>query len=138
MTKGLGLEIMTATILYIEDNPLNMRLVRKLVNSFGYTMLEAMDGLTGLEMVKSERPDLVLVDVNLPGMDGLQIATTMKHTPELASIPIIALTANAMHGDRERCLGAGCDGYIAKPIARQELYNAINRYLGGASSAAVS
>jgi two-component system, cell cycle response regulator DivK len=130
---------MTATILYIEDNPLNMRLVRKLVNSFGYKMLEAMDGLTGLDMVKSERPDLVLVDVNLPGMDGLQIATAMKSSPELSSIPVVALTANAMHGDRERCLAAGCDGYIAKPIARQELYNAINRYLGSVdSTAAVS
>jgi two-component system, cell cycle response regulator DivK len=131
---------MTATILYIEDNPLNMRLVRKLVNSFGYKMIEAMDGITGLEMVKSERPDLVLVDVNLPGMDGLQIATAMKTNPELASIPVIALTANAMHGDRERCLAAGCDAYIAKPIARQELFNALQRFLteNSDSQAAVS
>lgn len=120
---------MTATILYIEDNPLNMRLVRKLVKSFGYNMIEAVDGITGLEMVKREKPDLVLVDLNLPGMDGLEIARTMKNTPELASIPTIALTANAMHGDRERCLAAGCDAYIAKPIARQELYNALNRFL---------
>lgn len=120
---------MTSTILYIEDNPLNMRLVRKLVKSFGFNMIEAMDGITGLDMVKSEHPDLVLVDVNLPGMDGLEIASTMKATPELASIPTIALTANAMHGDRERCLAAGCDAYIAKPIARQELFNTINRFL---------
>lgn len=120
---------MTATILYIEDNPLNMRLVRKLVKSFGYNMIEAVDGITGLEMVKHEKPDLVLVDLNLPGMDGLEIARIMKNTPELASIPTIALTANAMHGDRERCLAAGCDAYIAKPIARQELYNALNRFL---------
>ncbi len=120
---------MTATILYIEDNPLNMRLVRKLVKSFGYNMIEAVDGITGLEMVKREKPDLVLVDLNLPGMDGLEIARIMKNTPELASIPTIALTANAMHGDRERCLAAGCDAYIAKPIARQELYNALNRFL---------
>lgn len=120
---------MTATILYIEDNPLNMRLVRKLIKSFGYSMIEAMDGIAGLEMVKTQKPDLVLVDVNLPGIDGLEIASIMKATPELASIPTIALTANAMHGDRERCLAAGCDAYIAKPIARQELFNAINRYL---------
>lgn len=120
---------MTATILYIEDNPLNMRLVRKLVKSFGYDMIEAMDGLTGLDMVQSERPDLVLVDVNLPGMDGLEIASRMKDDPELATIPTIALTANAMHGDRERCLAAGCNAYIAKPIARQELFNTIQRFL---------
>lgn len=120
---------MTAKILYIEDNPLNMRLVRKLVKSFGYEMIEAMDGILGLEMVKSERPDLLLVDVNLPGMDGLEVATEVKKIPELASIPIIALTANAMHGDRERCLAAGCDAYIAKPISRQELKNMLNRFL---------
>lgn len=120
---------MTATILYIEDNPLNMRLVRKLVKSFGYNMIEAVDGIAGLEIVRREKPDLVLVDLNLPGMDGLEIASIMKNTPELASIPTIALTANAMHGDRERCLAAGCDAYIAKPIARQELYNALHRFL---------
>ncbi len=129
---------MTATILYIEDNPLNMRLVRKLVKSFGFNMIEAMDGITGLDMVKSERPDLVLVDVNLPGMDGLAIASEMKNSPELASIPTIALTANAMHGDRERCLAAGCDAYIAKPIARQELFNALNRFLSDDAQMAAS
>lgn len=129
---------MTATILYIEDNPLNMRLVRKLVKSFGYEMIEAMDGILGLEMVKSERPDLLLVDVNLPGMDGLEIATEVKKIPELASIPIIALTANAMHGDRERCLAAGCDAYIAKPISRQELYNILNRFLTNDAQIATS
>ena len=129
---------MTAIILYIEDNPLNMRLVRKLVKSYGYDMIEAMDGLKGLEMVKTHKPDLVLVDLNLPGMDGLQIASIMKNTPELADIPTIAVTANAMHGDRERCLDAGCDGYIAKPIARQELRNAIGRFLASNSEASAS
>lgn len=129
---------MVATILYIEDNPLNMRLVRKLVKSFGYDMIEAMDGITGLAMVKSERPDLLLVDVNLPGMDGLEIASEVKKTPEIASIPIIALTANAMHGDRERCLAAGCDSYIAKPISRQELFNILNRFLSDDTQIAAS
>ncbi|MEL6402766.1 MAG: response regulator [Chloroflexota bacterium] len=119
---------MTMTILYIEDNPLNMRLVRKLIQSYGYNMIEAMDGITGLDMIRTQQPDLVLVDVNLPGMDGLEIARTAKQDDTIAHIPMIALTANAMHGDRERCLEAGCDAYIAKPIARQELRNTIARF----------
>mgnify|MGYP001082766367 CR=1 FL=1 len=129
---------MTETILYIEDNPLNMRLVRKLVQSFGYAMIEATDGITGLDMVETERPDLVLVDLNLPGIDGLEIASILKANPDLAAIPVIALTANAMHGDRERCLAAGCDGYIAKPIARQELRNILARFLANDSQSAAS
>ncbi|MGB7342513.1 MAG: response regulator [Phototrophicaceae bacterium] len=129
---------MTETILYIEDNPLNMRLVRKLVQSFGYAMIEATDGITGLDMVETERPDLVLVDLNLPGIDGLEIASILKANPDLAAIPVIALTANAMHGDRERCLAAGCDGYIAKPIARQELRNILARFLADDSQSAAS
>lgn len=129
---------MAPTILYIEDNPLNMRLVRKLIHSYGYEMIEAMDGITGLDMIRTEKPDLVLVDVNLPGMDGLEIATNAKQDPDIASIPLIALTANAMHGDRERCLSAGCDAYIAKPIARQELRNTIARFIPPDAPAAAS
>lgn len=120
---------MTATILYIEDNPLNMRLVRKILNNMGYDMLEAMDGLTGMGMVDAKRPDLILMDVNLPDLDGLEITRRLKSIPHLRHIPIVALTANAMHGDRDRCLAAGCDGYIAKPVARQELRNVIEHFL---------
>lgn len=125
--------LMPQKILYIEDNPLNMRLVRKLLTSFGYEMIEAMDGLRGLEMVATERPALVLVDINLPDMDGLEVTSRIKANPQLAHIPIVALTANAMHGDRERCLSAGCDGYIAKPVAKLELKNVLARYLGPAA-----
>lgn len=121
---------MTARILYIEDNPLNMRLVRKLLKSMGYEMLEAMDGSSGMEMVKEHQPDLVLVDVNLPDIDGLEVTTRLKSDESYAHIPFVALTANAMHGDRERCLEAGCDGYIAKPVARLELKNALHHFLG--------
>lgn len=120
---------MTAQILYIEDNPLNMRLVRKLLNSMGYEMIEAMDGQTGMEMVRQHQPDLVLVDVNLPDIDGLEVTTRLKQEARYAHIPFIALTANAMHGDRERCLEAGCDGYLAKPVARLELKNTLQYFL---------
>lgn len=121
-------------ILYIEDNPLNMRLVRKLLRSMGYPMMEAMDGLTGLEMAKTDRPELILVDVNLPDIDGLEVTRRLKADPALADIPVVALTANAMHGDRERCLDAGCDAYLAKPVARLELQNTLRHFVLPADS----
>ncbi len=120
---------MGARVLYIEDNPLNMRLVSKILRNMGYEMLEAMDGLTGLKMVETEMPDIVLVDVNLPDIDGLEIAARVKDRAELRHIPMIAITANAMYGDRERCLEAGCDDYVAKPVSRMELKNVIERFL---------
>lgn len=123
---------MNAKILYIEDNPLNMRLVRKILKSLQYDMVEAIDGHSGLDMVAHERPDLILVDVNLPDIDGLEVTQRLKQDREFAHIPIIALTANAMHGDREHCLAAGCDGYIAKPVARQELKNVLGHFLQAA------
>lgn len=126
---------MNAKILYVEDNPLNMRLVRKILKSLKYDMVEAMDGTSGLRMVGEEKPDLILVDVNLPDIDGLEVTRRLKADRNFAHIPIIALTANAMHGDREHCLSAGCDGYIAKPVARQELKNILGHFL---SSVAVS
>ncbi len=129
---------MASTILYIEDNPLNMRLVRKILNHMGYQMIEAMDGLTGLEMARTDRPDLILMDVNLPDIDGLEVTRQLKAIPNLRHIPVIALTANAMHGDREHCLAAGCDGYIAKPVARQELRNVVEHYLSKSADQHVS
>lgn len=120
---------MPRTILYIEDNPLNMRLVRKILVDMGYKTLEAPDGQTGLMIIINELPDLILVDVNLPDIDGLQVARLSKANPLTARIPIVALTANAMYGDRERCMDAGCDGYIAKPVARLELRNVLNHFL---------
>ncbi len=120
---------MEITILYIEDNPLNMRLVRRMLASFGYTIEEAPDAMSGMKKIRERKPDLILVDVNLPGIDGLELTRRLKADPETTAIPIVALTANAMHGDRELCLEAGCDGYIAKPVARLELKNAVSHYL---------
>ena len=120
---------MTATILYIEDNFLNRYLVQKILNLMGYDMLGAMDGLTGITIATESKPDLILTDVNLPDIDGLEVTRRIKAMPEIRHIPIVALTANAMHGDRERCLAAGCNGYLAKPVARQELRHAIEHFL---------
>lgn len=120
---------MVATILCVEDNPQNMRLVRKMLNSAGYQVIEAEDGESGYNAVLEMRPDLVLMDVNLPDIDGLQVTSAIKAKPEYSAIPIIALTANAMHGDRERCLEAGCDGYVPKPVTKNELLSNVAHYL---------
>lgn len=124
---------MNPTVLYIEDNPLNMRMVRKTLANLGYDMIEAIDGLSGLDIALRQRPDLVLVDVNLPDMDGLEVMARIKANPQSASIPVIALTADTTHSDRERCLSAGCDGYIAKPIVSIELKNLLAHFLASKS-----
>lgn len=119
---------MTSKILYIEDNPQNMRLVRKMLKIGGHEMIEAKDGETGLALAFSEEPDLILVDINLPDIDGTEITRRLKSS-KLAHIPIIALTANAMVGDKERYTNAGCDGYLAKPITKNELLNTVAHFL---------
>jgi len=125
---------MSAKILYIEDNPQNMRLVRKMLRIGGYDMLEASDGNSGLQIAASERPDLILMDINLPDIDGIEATSRLKQTADLAHIPVIALTANAMFGDKERFLDAGCDGYIAKPVTKNELLNTIALHLSTVAS----
>jgi len=120
---------MAARILYIEDNPQNMRLVRKMLMMSGYEVLEATDGLTGVAVAARERPDLILMDINLPDINGLEATARLKASPELAWIPVIALTANAMHGDREHCIANGCDGYIPKPVTRNELIGTVELFL---------
>lgn len=124
---------MVAKILYIEDNPQNMRLIRKMVTSAGYEMAEAPDGKSGLSAVIHENPDLILMDINLPDIDGTEVTARIKSDPHIAHIPIIALTANAMIGDREAYLSAGCDGYLAKPVSRTELLNLLSYFLGGSN-----
>lgn len=120
---------MSIRILYVEDNPQNMRLVRKMLKLGGYEMIEAVDGLTGVAVAARELPDLILMDINLPDIDGLEATARLKADPRLAGIPVIALTANAMHGDRERFMSAGCDGYLAKPVTKNELLNTVNHFL---------
>jgi two-component system cell cycle response regulator DivK len=112
-------------VLYIEDNYHNRRIVRKILQSRGYTLVEAEDGLSGLAMVHELKPPLVLLDIGLPGIDGLEVLARVRADPELSKIPVIALTASAMRGDRERFLEAGCDDYLSKPIQVQELINKV-------------
>lgn len=118
-----------ATILYIEDNPENRLLVRRILEAEGYTVVEAEDAPSGLKAAQSVSPDLILLDINLPEMDGYEFTARLRQTPGLKEIPIVALTANVMKGDRERTLAAGCDGYIQKPIDVDELPRQIARFL---------
>lgn len=106
----------TYTVLYVEDTIDNRILVRRILQAEGWTLLEAGTAQEGFELALSEHPDLILVDINLPEVDGLTFTTRLKSDPKLVNVPIVALTANVLRGDRERSLRAGCDGYIQKPI----------------------
>jgi two-component system cell cycle response regulator DivK len=105
-----------ATILIVEDNATNMKLSTFLLESADYTVLAATNAETGLTLAREGRPDLILMDIQLPGMDGLEATALLKADEATRGIPVIALTALAMKGDEERILAAGCDGYIAKPL----------------------
>ena len=119
----------TKTILVVEDNELNMKLVRGLIKIGKYRMLEAIDAESGIEQIREQRPDLVLMDIQLPGMDGLSATKIIKKDPSLKDIPVVALTSYAMQGDEEKALEAGCSGYIAKPIDTRKFLETISQYL---------
>jgi two-component system cell cycle response regulator DivK len=103
-------------ILIVEDNPANMRLIRMVLKTKGYSVLEATDGEEALTVATEGRPDLIVMDIQLPKMDGLEVTKKLRQAPEFRQTPIIALTASAMDGDRERIIAAGCDEYISKPV----------------------
>jgi two-component system cell cycle response regulator DivK len=126
-----------ARILIIEDNPANMTLATLLLGNAGHTPLCAVDAETGLMLARSGRPDLILMDIQLPGMDGLAATALLKKDPATAKIPVIALTAMAMKEDREKTKAAGCDAYIAKPLRYKELYAAIDALLTRRAAEAV-
>ncbi len=120
---------MTKRILIIEDNQDSRILITDLLQSLAYTVLVAEDGVQGLTMAQAEKPDLILMDLSLPKMDGWALARQLKQDAELAHIPIIALTAHAMVGDREEALRVGCDDYVSKPIDMRELTSKLKHYL---------
>jgi two-component system cell cycle response regulator DivK len=116
-------------ILYIEDNLDNRLLIRRILEAEGYSFLEAGSADEALAMIDTTLPNLILMDINLPEVDGYTLTGQLKAKPGLESVPIIAITANVMKGDRERTLQAGCDGYIQKPIDVDTLPMQINRFL---------
>jgi CheY-like chemotaxis protein len=116
-------------ILIVEDNPLNMELVCVVLESHGYEAWQARTGTEALERLGTGKPDLIVMDIQLPGLDGLTLTKRLKQEPATQDIPVLALTAHAMKGDRDRILGAGCSGYIQKPIDIKELTNQVARLL---------
>ena len=119
------------SILVVEDNELNMKLVRGLLQIGGYNILEATDAETGINMAREHHPDLIFMDIQLPGMDGLCAAKLIKEDPSFKDIPIVALTSFAMMGDKERALEAGCTGYITKPIDTRKFLKAVSLFMQG-------
>lgn len=123
---------MSRTILVVEDNDMNMQLVEYLLEEGGYSIVKATSGEEALALTtdgEAPKPDLILMDIHLPGMDGLSVVRAMKANDRTARIPILALTAHAMRGDKDRFLEAGCDGYISKPIDVKTFLSSISQYL---------
>jgi two-component system, cell cycle response regulator DivK len=117
------------TVLYVEDNYENRILIRRILQAEGYKVLEAENANQAFARLVAERPDLILMDINMPDMDGYALTTKLKANPNLHGIPVVALTANVMKGDRERSLQAGCDGYIQKPVDVDTFPQLIARFL---------
>jgi two-component system cell cycle response regulator DivK len=122
------------TILYVEDNPDNRLLVKRILMAEDYSLLEAIDGKDALNVLRTARPDLILMDINMPDMDGYTLTAKIKSLPGFERVPILALTANVMRGDKEKTLEAGCDGYIQKPLDIDQLTREIEKFLSRRSN----
>ena len=118
-----------ASILYVEDNAENRLLIRRILNSEGHDVIEADSATAALRVLQNQTPDVILMDINMPDIDGYTLTAHLKAQPGFKDIPVIAMTANALKGDRERSLQAGCDGYIQKPIDVDTLTEEILRFL---------
>ncbi|MBI5951241.1 MAG: response regulator [Chloroflexi bacterium] len=125
----MTLEIKKSTILYVEDNPDNRSLIRRVLEAEGYAVVEAINATQALEKLETGNIDLVLMDINMPDMDGYTLTAKIKAIEKFSKTPIVAVTANVMRGDREKSLGAGCDGYIQKPIDIDTLSQQIERFI---------
>ncbi|MBV8121574.1 MAG: response regulator [Alphaproteobacteria bacterium] len=120
---------MTKRILVVEDTEDNRRIVRDLLSSVGYALIEAADGAEGVALAQSEKPDLILMDIQLPVVDGYEATRRIRAIPELAGVPIIAVTSYALSGDEAKTRAAGCDGYVAKPFSPRQLLAKIREFL---------
>lgn len=120
---------MSETILIVEDNELNMKLLNDLLQAHGYNTLQAKDGRVVIEMTRKNRPDLILMDIQLPEVSGLEITKMLKADDDLCDIPVVTVTAFAMKGDEQKIRSVGCDGYIAKPISVASFLQTVSRFL---------
>jgi len=120
---------MSKRILVIEDTEDNRQIIRDLLSSVGYEMIEATDGVAGVELAQKEHPDLILMDIQLPEIDGYEATRRIRAIPELARTPIIAVTSYALSGDEAKTRAAGCDGYVAKPFSPRQLLAKVREFL---------
>jgi two-component system, cell cycle response regulator DivK len=125
-----GEKVAAKNIFLVEDNPVNRRLAVFLLRSQGYQVREASTAKEAVEMLNAEIPDLIVMDIQLPGMDGLEVTRKLKEHPATADIPVIAVTSYAMKGDREKALAAGCAGYVTKPIDKNTFIQEVTAHLG--------
>ena len=123
---------MAKTVMIVEDNELNMKLFRDLVEAHGYRTVQTRSGLKAVELARAEMPDLILMDIQLPEVSGLDVTKELKADPQLFRIPVIAVTAFAMKGDEERIRQGGCEAYISKPISVTKFIDTIKSFLGDA------
>lgn len=121
------------TILIVEDNPTNLELAKDLLEASGFVVLSANEAEQGLRLASQALPDLILMDISLPGMDGLSATRELKQNPSIRHIPVVALTAHAMRGDEQNAMEAGCVGYLTKPIATRDFVATLHRWLGSAA-----
>jgi len=125
---------MSATVLIVDDNPINVELLAHVVESCGHAVLTAMDGLRGQEVARKLQPSLILLDLQMPGLDGLTVVRALKRDERTRDIPVVAVTSYSLSNDRERALAAGFDDYITKPVAVDQLPSFIERWLKGSQA----
>src|SRR6516162_7658235 len=121
---------MAKTVLIVEDNELNMKLFHDLLEAHGYDIVGTRDGVEVMELARTHRPDLILMDIQLPKVSGLEVTKWIKSDPELRQIPVVAVTAFAMRGDEERILQGGCEAYLSKPISIAKFMETVRRFVG--------
>ena len=126
------MDVKAKTVLIVEDNELNMKLFHDLLDAHGYKILQTKDGMEALDIAREHHPDLILMDIQLPEVSGLEVTKWLKEDPELRAIPVVAVTAFAMKGDEERIREGGCEAYLSKPISVGKFIETIRHFLGNA------